>query len=405
MLAPRSPQFIEPTHQSPALNPVLADVNESLICDMTRLANRLGALNLAEGLPDFAPPPPVLAALDQALRGDDGETVHQSANPHGVLVLREAMAQYLNHHYNWHPAPLTEITITTGATEGIYLAMAATLQPGDEALLLAPFYEPYWPTLSSLGARPTMCTLPFPSFELNEQALEAAITRKTRLLVLNNPCNPTGKVFTHSELETLAELAERHNLWVLSDEVYDQLLFDGRLHIPFATLPGMAQRTITLYSVSKTYSATGWRVGAVVAPPAATGAIRALHDCTTGNAPVPFQHAAIGCLALPPSFYVAQRQALTQKRDHLSHALQAKGWAVAPTQGAYYLWSQVPQGLDDMAFAQALMEQAGVSVVPGRCFFSPELLETGFVRWCFGKSTATLEKAVGQLQPCSDFIK
>ena len=387
----------------PPLARITEGVQDSLICEMSRLAVSKEALNLAEGLPDYDPPSWVLEAYQKVLA--EGKDVHQLRNTWGALETREAVSSYYKRFYGLAYDSETQVTITCGATEGLYLALKALVNAGDEVIVFEPFYEPYHDLVKSLGAIPVFYTLKSPDFILEADALNALISSKTKAIVLNNPNNPTGRVLSKAELQILADLAIHHNLWCLSDEVYDQLLYEERTFTPLASLEGMASRTVTLGSCSKLISATGWRVGWAVGSPELTHALRGLHDLSTAGTNTFFQLIAAEALnTYTPALRADVQATYAQKRALALSVLLALGISEETAklylpQGAYYIWLSVQDTLDvedEVAWAMQLINTVGISVVPGCTFVQRE--RSGFVRICFAKGTETLEKAVERLK-------
>jgi aspartate/methionine/tyrosine aminotransferase len=368
---------------------------ESVIREMNRLAIAQGALSLAQGFPDFAAPEVLKEAAVAAIRGD----INQYAITWGSKLLRDAIAAKTARTYaGWQPDPETEITVTCGATEGMIAAMLAVLDPGDELIVFEPFYENYGPDAILTGATPRYVALEPPGWSFDPDALRAAVSSRTRGVVLNSPHNPTGKVFTRDELSQIAAIAIEHDLLVFTDEIYEHLVYEGE-HVPMATLPGMRERTIAVNSVSKTYSVTGWRVGWVIAPAALTAGIRKVHDFLTVGAAAPLQVAAAVALGLPESYYESLRTGYLERRDVLVPALEAAGFRVWRPAGAYYVMTDIG-GLtidDDMTFARRLILDPGVAAVPGSSFYAHRDLGRTQLRFAFPKQLATLRAAADRL--------
>ena len=376
-----------------------ARFTESVIRDMTRLALQHDAVNLAQGFPDFACPTELKEAASAALFAD----INQYAITWGARDFREAITAKTAHFYpDWSVDPQTDITVTCGATEGMIAAMLALLNPGDEVVVFEPFYENYGPDAILSGAVPRYVTLHEPDWHIDFDELRAAFGPRTRGLVLNSPHNPTGKVFTRAELEMIAGLCVEHDAIVFTDEIYEHILYAGT-HIPMATLPEMASRTVAVNSLSKTYSVTGWRVGWVIAPRVLTGAIRKVHDFLTVGAAAPLQAAGVVALGLPDSYYASLAADYLGRRDMLVAALDSAGFRTYVPHGAYYVMTDVA-GLtdeDDVTFARRLTESPGVATVPGSSFYSrPELGRTK-IRFAFPKKLDTLREAASRLASLS----
>jgi len=368
---------------------------ESVIREMTRLAQQHDAVNLAQGFPDFACPVELKDAASAAIYAD----INQYAITWGARDFREAIAAKTTRFYpTWSVDPQTDITVTCGATEGMIAAMLALLDPGDEVVVFEPFYENYGPDAILSGAVPRYVTLHEPSWSFDVAELRAAFGPQTRGLVLNTPHNPTGKVFSRAELEQIAELCIEHDVIVFTDDIYEHMVYAGE-HLPMATLPGMASRTVAINSLSKTYSVTGWRVGWVIAPAELTSAIRKVHDFLTVGAAAPLQAAGTVALGLPDSYYDSVSSAYLERRDTLVSALREGGFRVFVPDGAYYVMTDVSDltDEDDVTFARRLTASPGVATVPGSSFYSrPELGRTK-IRFAFPKKLETLRAAAERL--------
>jgi aspartate/methionine/tyrosine aminotransferase len=368
---------------------------ESVIREMNRLAVEAGAVSLAQGFPDFPCPEELKDAASAALHAD----INQYAITWGAPALRDAIAAKAARLYSgWNPDPETDITVTCGATEAMVAAMLGLLDPGDEVIVFEPFYENYGPDAVIAGARPRYVTLHEPDWHFDPYELRAAVTPRTRAIVLNSPHNPTGKVFGRDELATIAELCRDHDLLAFTDEIYEHILYDAE-HIPLATLPGMTDRTVTINSLSKTYSVTGWRVGWVIAPAELSIGIRRVHDFLTVGAAAPLQAAGAVALAFPDSYYAELAAGYRIRRDFLLGALEAAGFRTYRPDGAYYVMTDIGglTDLDDVTFARRLIADPGVACVPGSSFYSqPELGRTK-VRFAFPKRAETLAAAAERL--------
>jgi aspartate/methionine/tyrosine aminotransferase len=372
-----------------------ASFTESVIREMTRLAIAHDAVNLAQGFPDFACPQELKDAACAAIEAD----INQYAITWGARDFRQAIAAKTARHYaGWTVDPETDVTVTCGATEGMIAAMMAVLDPGDEVVVFEPFYENYGPDAVLSGAVPRYVTLHEPNWSIDEAELRRAFGPRTRGIVVNSPHNPTGKVFSHAELTLIAELCRDHDVVAFTDDIYEHIVYTGE-HVPLATLPGMAERTVAVNSLSKTYSVTGWRVGWVIGPPHLTAGIRKVHDFLTVGAAAPLQAAGTVALGLPDDYYVQLADGYRQRRDLLLAALDAAGfWAFAPD-GAYYAMADFTSltDEDDVTFARRLAVKPGVATVPGSSFYSRPELGRSKVRFAFPKRRETLADAASRL--------
>ena len=369
---------------------------ESVIRDMTRLALRHEAVNLAQGFPDFPCPPELKEAAKAALDAD----INQYAITWGAKRFRDAIAAKTSRTYpGWSVDPDTQVTVVCGATEGMISAMLAILDPGDEIVVFVPFYENYGPDAILSGAVPRYVTLHEPDWSIDEDELRAAFTSRTRGIVITSPHNPTGKVFTRAELVLIAELCRERDVVAFTDEIYEHIVYEGE-HIPLATLPGMAERVVAVNSMSKTYSVTGWRVGWVIASPELTGGIRKVHDFVTVGAAAPLQEAGVVALSLPDSYYDHLATDYQTRRDALLPSLEAAGFRVFVPDGAYYVMtdiSGIAGGQDDVTFAKRLVVDPGVATVPGSSFYSRPELGRSKIRFAFPKRPETLAAAAERL--------
>lgn len=368
---------------------------ESVIRDMTRQANAHGAVNLSQGFPDFPAPEAIKKAAAEALFAD----VNQYAITWGAKRFRDAIAAKTSSYLGLEVDPEREITVTCGSTEGMIATMLAIIDPGDEVVIFEPYYENYGPDVILSGATPRFVALNAPDWTFDLDELRAAFSSRTKAIILCNPGNPTGHVFTREQLEAIAGLCREFDVVAVTDEIYEHILYDGAEHVSIATLDGMRDRTVTVNSLSKTYSVTGWRVGYVLAPPDLTGAIRKVHDFLTVGAAAPLQEAGAVAMAFPASYYEKLQSEYAHRRDLLLPALEAAGFRCVRPRGAYYVMTDI-SGFgfpDDVAFARHLVAEVGVAVVPGSSFYSrPELGRTQ-VRFCFCKRDETLLEAAERL--------
>ncbi len=374
----------------------VAQFKESVIREMTRLALKHGAVNLAQGFPDFAAPAEVKAAAQQAIDSD----VNQYAITWGAKPFRDAIAGYYRKFYNLDIDPEREMTVCCGATEGMIASLLALLNPGDEVVVFEPFYENYWPDSQLSGAVCRYVRLHAPGWLFDKEELRAAFNERTRAVIVNTPNNPTGRVFSRSELQTLCDLCEEFDCLLITDEIYEHIIFDGERHLPPITFPGMRERCVLVNSLSKTYSITGWRVGWVIAPPELTASIRKVHDFLTVGAAAPLQQAGVTALNLPDIYYSNLAQVYQQKRDTLLHILEGAGFRCSVPKGAYYIMCDITNfGFsDDVVFSKYLVEEIGVAAVPGSSFFSDPRDGAHLIRFCFAKKPETLAAAGERLQ-------
>jgi aspartate/methionine/tyrosine aminotransferase len=366
--------------------------SESVIREMTRLAIANNAINLAQGFPDFPCPRELKDAACAALHAD----VNQYAITWGDRSLREALSRNVEAYNRMQFDPETEITVTCGSTEAMMASLLALISPGDEAVIFEPFYENYGPDSVISGAVPRFIRLKA-DFSLDEEALKSAFTKKTRVLILNTPNNPTGKVFSGQELRLLADLCVENDVVAITDEIYEHILYGGRKHISIGSLPGMEERTVTIGSFSKTYSVTGWRVGYALAHRDLTARIRKIHDFLTVGAPAPLQRACVAALDLPPSYYRDLAALYDRKRKILFSGLTKAGLRCRLPEGAYYIFADISEfGMNDTEFARHLVENVGVAAVPGSSFFRDG--GENRVRFTFSKKDETLLEATRRLE-------
>lgn len=369
---------------------------ESVIREMTRWAIQVGAVSLAQGFPDFPAPEIVKQAARDAITADH----NQYAITWGAKPLRDAIARKYARWYGLEYDPEREITVCCGATEGMIASLLAVTNPGDEIIVFEPFYENYRPDALLCNATTKLVTLHAPSWTFDPDELRRAFSTRTKAVVLNSPNNPSGRVFTLQELEIIAELAQEFDTLVITDEIYEHILYDGAQHIPMATLPGMRDRTILVNSMSKTWSVTGFRVGWVLASPDLTDVVRKVHDFLTVGAASPLQQAGAVALSLPDSYYAGLSSEYVTRRDLLMRILEETGFRPYNPQGAYYILSDISDfGFpDDVSFVRHMIEHAGVAAVPGSSFFSDPERGRQIVRFCFCKKEETLLEAGRRLR-------
>lgn len=369
---------------------------QSIIREMTRQNALYGGINLAQGFPDFDPPEEIKEAAVQAIR--DGH--NQYAITWGTPLLRQAIAEKVGWYNGIIADPELHITVTCGATEAMMATMMAVVDPGDEVIIFEPYYENYGPDTIVSGAKPVYVPLRAPDFTFDRDELRAAFSRTTKGIVINTPHNPTGKVFTREELTYIANLCIEFDVLAITDEIYEHILYDGHRHISIATLPGMAERTITISGLSKSYSVTGWRVGYVIAPVEISESIRRVHDFLTVGAPAPLQMAAVTALRIDRGYYAQLATQYEAKRDLLLPLLRELGFEVFQPEGAYYLWADITAltQLDGWRYADYLVREVGVATVPGGGFYSARELGARYIRFTFSKKEETLRAAAERLR-------
>ncbi|WP_328537597.1 pyridoxal phosphate-dependent aminotransferase [Streptomyces sp. NBC_00344] len=382
----------------PLLNRRLAEFTTTIFAEMSALALRTGAINLGQGFPDTDGPDEVREAAVRALR--DGRGNQYPPGP-GVPELRSAVTDHQRRWYGLGYDPDTEVLVTAGATEAIAASLLALVEPGDEVIALEPYYDSYAACIAMAGGTRVPVTLRprEGSFHLDLDELRDAVTDRTRLILLNTPHNPTGTVLSRAELAAVAELAVERDLLVVTDEVYEHLVFDGE-HIPLASLPGMRERTVSIGSAGKTFSFTGWKVGWLTSTPELVTAVRSAKQFLTYVSAGPFQYAVAQALALPDAYFASLRADMLAKRDLLSAGLKAAGFEVFNPSGTYFITTDIrPLGeTDGFAFCRALPERAGVVAIPNAVFYDHREEGAPFVRFAFCKRTDVLDEAVARLK-------
>ena len=378
----------------PGLSRRTADFTDSVIRRMTRISNRYGAVNLSQGFPDFEPPRAILDRLAEVTRED----FHQYSITWGAQNFREALAEKQSKYMGLSIDPNAEIVVTCGSTEAMMAAMMSVVNPGDKVAVFSPFYENYGADAILSGAEPVYVPLTPPDFGFDPEVLEDAFRQGARALILCNPSNPCGKVFSREELLCIAGLAEKYDAWVVTDEVYEHIVYAPWEHVYFASLPGMWERTVSCSSLSKTYSITGWRLGYTIAPPEATDRIKKVHDFLTVGAAAPLQEAAVTGLRFGPEYYAGLLAAYTEKRDRFLRGLDALQIPHTEPQGAYYVLLDISEfGYEsDLAFCEALARDVGVGAVPGSSFFREPV--NHLIRLHFAKKNDTLDEALNRLE-------
>ena len=369
-----------------------ARFSESVIREMTRLAAKHNAINLAQGFPNFPAPDFLKEAAVKAIRND----INQYAITWGSANLRAAVAEKYRRTYDWPVDPETDLTVCCGSTECMISSILATVDPGQNVLIFEPFYENYGPDGILSGATPCYVTLHMPHWSIDFDELKNVFNNNTKAIIINTPNNPTGKVFSKEELETIAELCQKWDVYAITDEIYEHITYDGKEHISIASIADMADRTITINSLSKTYSVTGWRVGWAIASKNLTERIRKVHDFLTVGAPTPLQHAGVVALNLPDSYYKKLRGDYFKKRNFLFDLLRNSGFNPFLPLGSYYMmadFQNLKEKLDaqnDLDFSRKLIEKTGVATVPGFSFYSRSKKGENLIRFTFCKKWETL---------------
>jgi len=369
---------------------------ESVIREMTRLHQMYGGVNLSQGFPDFPAPAAIKEAACAAVNAD----INQYAVTWGARPLREAIAREFTRRYALDVIADEQVTVCCGSTEAMMSTMMAVIDPGDEVVIFEPFYENYGPDAILSGAAPRYVTLHEPDWSFDPDELAAAFNDKTKAIIINTPNNPTGKVFSRAELETIAALCRKWDAIAISDEIYEHIVYDGHGHIPIATIPGMADRTVTINGLSKTFSVTGWRVGWTISPASLTGAIRKVHDFLTVGAPAPLQEAGAVALSMPDSYYTNLAAQYARRRDMLLDILERHHFTCYKPFGAYYIMTDIGGfGFsDDVEFARYLVKDVGVAAVPGSSFYKEPAKGRTKLRFCFCKQDETLFEADRRLE-------
>ncbi|MEM7584027.1 MAG: methionine aminotransferase [Acidobacteriota bacterium] len=383
------------TERQPYLTSRLQGFGTSIFTEMTALAQRFDAVNLGQGFPNFDGPESLKDAAIRAIGGPHNQYCRMAGQPELV----QAIAEHQQRFYGLELDPEHEITVTNGATEALCATFQALFEVGDEVIFFEPFYDSYRACIAMAGGSERLVTLRSPDFSYDPRELERAINPKTRAILINTPHNPTGKVFSRAELEHIAGLAQRFDLLVISDEVYEHLVFDGE-HLPIATLPGMRERTITISSTGKTFSMTGWKIGYTCANAALTQAIRTAHQFITFCNSAPFQPAMAGALRLDDGFFDQLLTEYRERRDRLCAGLQDVGFGVQPPAGTYFVLADIrPLGFDDdVEFCRMLPEAVGVAAIPPTAFYIDKAAGRHLVRFAFCKTLDVLDEAVHRLQ-------
>jgi len=369
---------------------------ESVIREMTRLAHLHGAVNLAQGFPDFPAPASIKQAAIEAIAADH----NQYPITWGTKPFRQAIAEKYRRTYGLDFDPEREITVTCGSTEAMIATLLATMNPGDEVIVFEPFYENYFPDTQMCGAVRKLVTLHPPEWSFDREELRRAFGPRTKAIILNTPNNPTGRVFRREELEFIAALCQEYNALAITDEIYEHILYDGLEHVPIMAIEGMRDRTVLINSMSKTYSVTGWRVGWTLAAPDLSASIRKVHDFLTVGAATPMQQAGVHALASEDSYYRELSAHYAERRDLILEILTEAGFKPLKPQGAYYVMADISAFgfANDRDFARHLVEKVGVAAVPGSSFFETPGVGEQWIRFCFCKKVEALEAARQRLR-------
>jgi aminotransferase len=382
--------------QRPLISRTTSRFTESVIRGMTVEAKKYGAINLAQGMPDFPAPLEIKEAACRAIEDD----FNQYAITWGAKNLREAIAEHAEWHLGIKVDPETEVTVTCGSTEAMLVALLSIINPGDEVILTQPFYENYWPDCALTGATPRFVPLRPPHWRLDPDGLGAAFNDKTKAIILCNPNNPTGTVFSRDDLDAVAALCRKWDVIAITDEIYEHIIYDGLRHVVLASVEGMRERSVTISGMSKTYAVTGWRVGTIIAPPQLSHAFRQVHDFVSIGAAAPLQEAGALAYRFPRPYYVQLAADYQARRDRLSKALWDVGFEFEPPEGAYYIMAGISAfgATSDIDFSRYLVREIGVATVPGSSFFKDKALGRPYVRFCFCKRDATLDEAARRLR-------
>lgn len=367
----------------------------TIFFEMTSLANQHGAVNLGQGFPDFPGPDFLKEAAIEAIRAD----INQYAPGSGRLSLREAIAAKMARHYNLAVNPATDITVTSGATEAILAAIMGLVNPGDEVILFEPYYDSYLPSVQMAGGVPRFYTLRPPDWAIDPDELAALFSPKTKLILVNTPHNPTGKVYSEAELRLIAELCQKYDVIAVVDEVYEHIIFDGLKHVSLAGMPGMAERTITISSAGKTFSMTGWKVGWAVAPAELSQAVFRVHQFVTYSVAAPLQEGVVTALQTADDYYTELAAMYQANRDFLAEALAEAGLEPIIPQGTYFIMVDISHlGFsNDVAFCRTLTTEIGVAAIPPSAFYFNPADGAGLARFAFCKTRPTLEEAARRL--------
>jgi len=373
----------------------ISNFGTTIFAEMTALANQHNAVNLGQGFPDFPTPEFLKEAAVTAIRNE----INQYAPSKGNHRLRHAIAKKVEHFYGLSTNPETEIAITHGATEAIFASIVGLVDPGDEVIVFEPFYDSYLPSIQIAGGRPRFYTLQAPNWDIDKEKLTTLFNDKTKVILINTPHNPTGKIFSQDELQFISELCQRHDVIAVTDEVYEHIIFDGNIHHSLATFPGMFERTVTISSLGKTFSATGWKVGWTIAPNNLIQAVMRGHQFITFCGAAPLQEAAVTAMETTYSYYSELANMYQRKRDFLLNALHQAGLKPIPPRGTYFIMVDIGRlgYADDVAFCRHLTTQIGVAAIPPSAFYHNPADGAQLARFAFCKTGKILEEAAMRL--------
>lgn len=376
-----------------AVSDRLASFGVTIFTEMTQLALEHDAINLGQGFPNWDGADFVKEAAEASMATGGHDQYPPSS---GIVPLRTALAAHYGTRLGRDLDPMLEVTVTSGCTEALAAGFLGLINPGDEVVIVEPYYDAYPVDVALAGGVPRYVTLRAPDFALDHDELRAVIGPQTRAIVLNNPHNPTGRVFTDAELRAIAELCVEFDVIAISDEVYEEMVYEGE-HRRLACYEGMWERTLTLSSLGKTFSLTGWKVGWAIAPPGLTEGLRSAHQFLTFTTPTPVQHGAVAALGAPGSFYAEMRESYRAKRDLLARGLGETGFQVHVPQGTYFMMAGHADATDDKAFCHRLVAEARVAVIPPSVFYHDRAAGAGLVRFAFCKDESTLEEAIERI--------
>ena len=374
----------------------VAGFSTTIFTEMTAMAREYNAINLGQGFPDFAAPDFIKDAARASIAAD----VNQYSPANGRLDMREALAAKVAHQYGIELDPNTQINVVHGATEAIFATIMGLVNPGEEVIIFEPYYDSYVPAVIMAGGIPVYYTLHAPDFAIDRDKLAALFNANTKAIMINTPHNPIGKVYTREELTMIAELCQAHDVIAVVDEVYEHIVFNSRSHLPMSTLPGMADRTVTISSIGKTYSVTGWKTGWTIASPELTTAVFRAHQFITFSTVHPMQHAAATALAAPDSYYAELTAMYQQRRDFLADALRAAGLPPIVPAGTYFMMVDISDlgFANDREFCYYLTKEIGVAAIPPSAFYVNPADGAKIARFAFCKSMEALEEAANRLQ-------